>query len=380
MRKLIVVSICLAMAFAGYLLTSTVDSAAPVAVAAAKGYTATMYVSGMGGHFAVAEITIDPSDKDNPIKITKDLDRIVLGSSKSYPVHDPRIDDTDRTKMFFSTYKPDPAADGMVHIGVVDLATKTVAKDLKVKIDDRGAWTGAVYCASGQTKKSYIPVTMTGEAYIDVFRKSDLSLAQRVFLDKEGFKNNYWFYHGTNSPDMKTFVVAVNGTEKWPDAKTPGKPNGKVDMLLLDMASLENGKVKVVKKNSMQGEPGKTLTFRQYFTADGKYILQSAADRFYLLDAKTLKVLDEEVLSIGENHDAMGTPDGKYAILSLRSKVRSEADPESGKLVQDGQLALYDIAAKKVVGNPVSVCYACHKTMGLHNDSALCGIDANFKM
>jgi hypothetical protein len=305
---------------------------------------------------------------------------ISLGTSATHPVHDPRIDVNDRTKMYWSTYKEDKTMPGMVHVGVVDLAAGKVEKDVPVKIDERAKWIGAMYCASGQSKANFLPVTMSGEAYIDVFKKSDLSHVNRVFLDKEGFTDNYWFYHGTNSPDMKTFVVAVNGTEKWVDRKTPGKPNGKVDMLLLDMAELENGKAKVIKKASMSGVAGKTLTFRQYFTNDGKYILQSAADRMYLLDAKTLAVVDEETNLPGENHDVMPTPDDKYAILPLRAKVISDADPEAKAMVTDGQLALYDISAKKLVGKPVSVCYACHRHMGMHKDAPLCGIDGNFKM
>jgi hypothetical protein len=362
-------------------VTTTTGKGAAVATAAkGKTYSGTLYIAGNGGHFAVAQVEIDPS-AEYPIKLTKDLDRIVLGSKDSYPVHDPRIDDNDRTKMYWATYKADKQiAGGMTaHMGYIDLKKNEVAKDVQIKIDDRATWTGAVYCASGQTKANYLPVTMTGEAYIDVIKKDDMSHVKRIFLDKEGFKDNYWFYHGTNSPDYKTFVVAVNGTEKWQDAKTPGKPNGKVDMLLLDMASLEKGQVKVLAKNTVMGEGGKTLTFRQYFTPDGKMVLQSAADRFMIFDAKTMKLVKEELNLGGENHDAMPTPDGKYAILTLRANAASEADPEAKKTLKDGTLLLYDLTAKKVVGKSTSVCYGCHKQLGLHADAPLCGIDGNLK-
>lgn len=378
MKKTFIVVICMCMVLAGYLAFTTVDKGATVATAAGKTYVGTVYVAGNGGHFSVAEVLIDPS-ADAPIKVTKDLGMISLGTSKTHPVHDPRIDPTDRTKMYWSTYKPDANDKTVVHIGVADLKTNSVVKDVSVKIDDRAKWTGAMYCASGQTKDLFMPITMSGEGYIDIFNKSDMSLSKRVFLDSLGYKENYWFIHGTNSPDYKTFVLAINQTEQWVDSKTPGKLNGKVDIILLDLPELVKGNLKVLKKVTLSGEAGKTITFRQYFTTDGKKILQSAADRLWVLNAKTLE-LEKELTNLpGENHDAMNTPDDKYAILTLRSPVISDEDPEAKKTIKDGTLALYDIAAKKLVGKTTSVCYACHRTMGMHKDAPLCGIDGNLK-
>jgi hypothetical protein len=91
---------------------------------------------------------------------------------------------------------------------------------------------------------------------------------------------------------------------------------------MLDLNELENGKVKVLAKNTITGEPGKTITFRETFSKDGKYLLQSGGDRFFLIDAKTLKLIDEEMMTAGENHDAMPTPDGKYALLTLRQALK----------------------------------------------------------
>lgn len=379
MKKAFIVSICMCMVIAGYLAFSTVDKTSTVATAAAPAYSGTLYIAGNGGHFSVAQVEINPT-ADQPIKVTKDLSMISLGSTKTHPVHDPRIDSVDRTKMFWSTYKPDANDKSVVHIGTIDLKTNTVTKDVPVKIDERAKWTGAMYCASGQTKDFYIPMTMSGEAYMDLYKKSDLTAApKRIFFDKEGYKENFWFLHGTNSPDMKTFIVAFNLTDKWVDDKTPGKPNGKVDFLLLDLPELEKGNIKVIAKKTHTGEAGKTLTFRQYFTKDGKYILQSAADRFWILDAKTLDLVKEVTNLGGENHDAMNTPDDKYAILTLRAPVISDADPEAKVTIKDGTLALYDIANKKLLGKTTSVCYACHRTMGMHKDAPLCGIDGNLK-
>ncbi|MEJ2192714.1 MAG: hypothetical protein P8Y39_10290 [Nitrospirota bacterium] len=378
MKKILVFGICLLLVFAGYLAYTSTAKDAPVASAKSTAtYEGTVYVAGMGGHFAKAHIKIDPSNTENPITVTS-LDKIDIGTAKTHPTHDPRIDDNDRTKMYWSTYKVDKTIkDGRtLHVGETDLTTGKKTKDLEVKLDPSVKWYGAIYCASGQTKDDYIDVTMTNPAYIDVRDKKTLELKHRVFLDGLGYDNNYFFYHGTNSPDYKAFVVTINRTEKWAKPDAPAARSGKVDMLLLDLPSLVKGKVKVLAKNTVSASPGGTgptesgtFTFRQYYTPDGKYILQSGADRFYLFDAKNLKLLDREMMNEGENHDAIGTPDSKYAVLTLRTPGEN----------QDGTLQLYDINAKKLVGKSVSVCSACHSKMGMHFDAALCGVEANWK-
>jgi len=330
-----------------------------------KTYEGTLYVAGMGGHFAKTEVSIDPASPE-PISV-KELDRIVIGDKNTHPVHDARIDTKDKNVMYWSTYKLDP--NNKVHVGKSDLKTGKVIQDVALELDPRATWTGALYCGSGQTTGSFLPVTMTNEAYIDVFDKATMKHKARVFLDYA--PGTYMFYHGTNSPDGKKFVVAINLT-------TDGKPNGNVDMLMLDLAALEKGKVKVLAKSRLTGAPGNTLTFRQAFTPDGKYVLQSGADRFYLLDAASLALVDEEMVSDGQNHDAIPTPDGKYAVLTLRSPVADKHDPE-GKSVTDGMVQLYDIGGKRILGKPVSTCLACHDKMGLTGSAALCGLDANWK-
>jgi hypothetical protein len=362
------------LVFAGYLMTSTVDSNAPVAVAKGKTYTGTLYVAGMGGHFAEAEVEIDPSNSKNPIKVTN-LDLVRIGNKKTHPTHDARIDVNDNTKMYWSTYKVDKelkaaGKDRMVHVGVSDLKTKKVIKDVALKLDDRAHFIAPLYCGSGQSKKSFLPVTMTGEAYIDVFDKGSLKFKHRVFLDKEGYKENYLFMHGVNNPAMTAFAVPMNMTEKWPSPSKPGKTVGKVDMVLLDMAALEKGKAKVLAKNTLTGDPAKTKTFRGTYTPDGKLLLQSGGDRLYVLDGKTMK-LDHEVLPLaGENHDAVATPDNRYAVLTLRVKVGDK---------KDGMVQLYDLKKKKQIGDPVSTCLACHDKIGIPGSAVLCGLDVNWK-
>ena len=147
---------------------------------------------------------------------------------------------------------------------------------------------------------------------------------------------------------------------------------------MLDMAALEQGKMVKLAEGVITGKPkdasGGTITFRQFFTADGKTLFQSGADRGYVIDAATLKVLDEVTPLPGENHDFMPTPDGKYAVLTLREKAKDF----EGKDSTDGTLLLYDVAAKKTIGKSASVCFACHKEQKV-GTAVLCGLDANWK-
>jgi hypothetical protein len=107
--------------------------------------------------------------------------------------------------------------------------------------------------------------------------------------------------------------------------------------------------------------------------------------RDWVLDAKTLKMVDEKMTkpALGENHDVQPTPDGKFALLTLRTADTMGCDPEGkptpDKKITDGTLALYDAGGKKLVGKSASVCFGCHKDMGKGDKNAiLCGIAANF--
>ena len=373
MKKALIVVSCFLLVFAAYLGYNAVSPNASAAYA--KTYSGTFYVAGEGGHFAKAKFKINPANTADPITVEGES-RIVIGDHASHPVHDPRIDSNNSNVMFWSTYNVDKTVPGgkTVHVGETDLATGKVIKDLKVKLDPSVTWSGAVYCASGQSKNDYIDVTMTNPSYIDIRSKKTLKLLHRVFLKDLGYNDNYLFFHGTNSPDFKTFEVAITRTKKW---KSPSEApfngrTGHVDLYLLDLPSLLKGKVKVLAKNTVEAGTGGTgptgsgtFAFRQNFTPDGKYILQSGADRMYVLDAHTLKVVHMKMMKDGENHDDLPTPDGKYAVMTLRMP---------GKLM-DGALQLYDISTNKIIGKPVSVCNACHtKWVGHAINAPLCGI------
>jgi hypothetical protein len=281
--------------------------------------------------------------------------------------------------MYWSTYKLDTWKDkgakgGNLHVGKVDLKSGEVTADMAFAAPERAKWTGANYCASGQSASSYIPVSMANEGYIDVYDKKTMKLKQRVFFDDLGIKaGETTFAHGMNTPDMKKFLLTVNET---PDGFT--KWTGNTRLMYLDMAALEQGKAVKLAEAVITGKPkdatGGTITFRQYFTNDGKYLLQSGADRGYLIDAATLKVLDEITPLPGENHDIIPTPDGKYAVMTLREKAK---DFEGNDSV-DGTILLYDIEARKTIGKSESVCFSCHKGEGI-GKAILCGLDANWK-
>ncbi len=384
MRKILFVSVCIPLVFALYLAYTMVDSDSPAAVAKKemKTYSGIIYVAGMGGHFTEAEIEIDPA-LDKPIKV-KELNRVDIGDKDTHPTHDTRIDVNNRTKMYWSTYKIDKNAEGRtVHVGISDLETGEVIKDKSHQLPERAKWPANLYCSSGQTENSYMPATMTNEGYISVFDKKTLDLKRHIYVDSLGYKNNYIFIHGTNSPDMKNYVLTVNKTKEWLKPDSPPPFLGQIDVILLELPALEKGEFKVITKNTITGSPAKTITFRQRFTPDGSYLLQSGADRFFLLKGDDMKLLDEEMMDYGENHDAVPTPDGKYAILTLRSDITHE-----GKKIKDGTVLLYDINARKAVGKPTSVCYTCHldsqedleeeEKVPMWN-AVLCGIEANWK-
>jgi hypothetical protein len=378
MKKVLSTIAALAFVVGGYLVYTAVNTAAPT-VAHAQGkktYSGTVYVAGMGGHFSKAEITIDPNNTMAPITVLS-TEKIDIGGI-SHPTHDARIDDQDPSRMYWSTYKLDTwkdkdATGGNLHVGVTDLKTGEVIKDVSFPPPDRSKWLGANYCGSGQSPTSYIPVSMADEGYIDVYDKQTMNLKHRIFFDDLGIKaGEITFAHGTNTPDYKKFLLTANltptGFTKW---------TGNTRLMMLDMEALENGKIKKLAEGVITGKPvdatGGTITFRQYFSDDGKYLFQSGADRGYLIDAQTLKLLDEITPLPGENHDIIPTPDGKYALMTLR---QSAVDC-FGKESTDGTLLLYDVEARKTVGSSASVCFKCHKEEGV-GKAILCGIDAKW--
>ncbi len=378
MKIIVVTVVSVAAALAAYLALPAGRASAAVPSQPQGKYTATVYVAGHGGHFSKAEVVVDPSDAENPIQV-KSLEQVSVGTTESHKMHDARLD-PDGTTLFWSTIAPDKQ--GKIHVGKTDVKTGKVVKDVAFDPDPRTPMNGQpVYCASGQTKTSFMPVFMGSEGYVDVWDKKTMVRKQRVFVSDLGYKaGTYQFVHGTNSHDMKRFLVTL--TLKGED----GKMNGKQDLVLVDLPALEKGKFKELARATLAGEPGKTIAFRQYFSNDDKLIFQAAGDRMWVLDAATLKLVDEKMTQPkGENHDVQPTPDARFALLTLRTSDTVACDAEGkpaadGKKITDGVLQLYDASARKLVGKPASVCFGCHKDAQQGDKSAiLCGLSAAFR-
>lgn len=352
-------------------------------------YTGTAYVAGMGGHFAKAVFKIDPK-AETPI-IMDSLDKIDIGDGDTHPVHDARIDYKDRDTMYWSTYKPDPEANGMYHYGSSDLKTGEVLKDVGFKMPGQVINPKSGFCASAQTKDYYMPISMNKPGYISVISKKDMKLQHNVFLEgtDADIKTGYKYMHGVNSPDMKEVLITLNESNVAQENKDLGTTVGKMHMMVLDSKALEQGKVKVLRKAVADGNKKSTVSFRQYYSPDGKYIANATGDILFLVDAKTLAVLDAETMpNLNETHDAIFTPDGKYVIVTSRTKTvfpgsKTPEKPAEGEWRMDGQLKLYDVAAKKFVGKSTSTCLACHDAeLGTDEDAphaVLCGLDVNWK-
>jgi len=358
------------------------------ATASAENYAGTAYVAGMGGHFAKADITINPA-AEAPITVNK-LEMVNIGDGTSHPVHDARIDNKDRDTMYWSTYKPDPAAENSYHYGKTDLKTGEVAKDVTFKVPEQVINTKAGFCASAQTQDYFMPISMNKPGYISVIRKSDMKLMHTVYLEgtEADIKKGYKYFHGVNSPDMKEVLITINEADVDQANKELGDVIGKMHMFVLDAAELEQGKVKVLRKGVADGNAKKSVSFRQYYSPDGKYIANATGDTLFLIDAATLKVLDAEAMpKFEETHDAIFTPDGKYVIATSRTKAilpdcKTPDAPADGEWRMDGQLKLYDVSAQKFVGKATSTCLACHdKEIGTDKGAphaVLCGLDVNF--
>ena len=359
--------------------------------ALAEKYEAVMYVAGMGGHFADAKVVIEPG-KDAPISIAT-LDKIDIGDGDTHPTHDARIDAKDRNIMYWSTYKLDKSAGGMTHIGKTDLSTGEVIKDVTVKTPDGVMNTAKMYCASGQTDSSYMPITMSKPGYITVVDKKTMEVKHQVFIEGTDADPGvgYKYMHGITSPDGSEYLLTLNESDSPAKDKAYGNTVGKMHMFILDAKELEQGKIKVLRKGMANGNKKSTVSFRQYFSPDGKYIANATGDILFIVDAKTLKVLDAETVGpLDQLHDAIFTPDSKYVIATSRHKrvldgvtPKDPKKPSSNEFLMDGTLMLYDMAASKFVGKSVSTCLACHdEDLGTGDDAVhavLCGLDANWK-
>jgi hypothetical protein len=358
--------------------------------AVAETYEARMYVAGMGGHFADAKMTIDPA-KETPITITE-LGMIEIGDSDTHPTHDARIDNKDRNILYWSTYKLDKDAGGVTHIGKTDLATGEVLIDTEVATPPGVLNTAKMYCASGQTDNYFIPNSMSKPGYITVVDKKTMQVKHQVFIEGTDADPgvSYKYMHGTTSPDGSEYFVSLNESDSPSDKKAYGNTVGRMHMVVLDAKELIQGKIKVLRKGVANGNKKSTVSFRQFYSPDGKYIANATGDILFLVDAATLKVVDAETVGpLDQLHDAIFTPDSKYIVATSRYKRIMEGvtpkdpkKPTSDEFLMDGTLMVYDMGAGKFIGKSTSTCLSCHdEEIGTGEDgvhAVLCGLDANW--
>ncbi len=337
-------------------------------------YSGTLYIAGHGAHMAKADITVDPSNTANPITVNS-LGRINVASAGNadYKLHDVR---KDGDNLYWSTYVV--GSDGNLHYGSIG-TDGTNKIDNKIAPAPRAgstpivAGSGPYYCASGQTTAYHMPISMSNDGYISVIDKSGAAAPVNVYpADTLNVPSDYYYFHGSTSPDTKKFLLSANYTSG----------SGNTRLFMVDTASVIAGVPALVAGTTTaeltgdnSGPQGATITFRSTWAPGAKKIMMSGADRFYVLDAKTLKVLNSADSSgdatiggaaLGQNHDALATADSRYALLTLRTK------PNGADNNTDGAIQLYDVNAGKPIGEPVSVCNACH---GDDRDSILCGFD-----
>ncbi|MDH5542006.1 MAG: hypothetical protein OEY64_03470 [Nitrospinota bacterium] len=358
-----------------------------------------------GAHVAVAKVTIDPSA--TPYITVNELKRIKIAeqayaTAKTHNIHDVRLN-ADASKLYYSSIKEDAAGgatNGRTHVGYVDLTNidsadffTTAPTIVDASVDTATSSVGKLaYCASGHTTDVHIPVGMATPAYFDAIPKSAITAGATLTsgsnikrTDVSSFYDNtdYTWAHGSSNADGSKLYLAMGKTTAGNGGASTAF-NGTWDVRILKMADVTAGTVgstSVLDSGSLTGLTAAasgvlpSMAFRSSWTPDDSKIFQAGVDRFVVFDATDLsKAPLVNTKEIGgtrvkvENHDAASTPDGKYAVLTIRSRATATG-------VEDGGVQLFDIANGKQLGEPVSVCNACHELTGpVTTDRKLCGI------
>lgn len=237
---------------------------------------------------------------------------------------------------------------------------------------------------------SLVPMAAGVAFYVgDVVSRPATAAAQpafsgNVFLDSILPDNNYFHPHNSTSPDGTKMLVTIGKADK-----PYGKTTGVIDLYLLDAEKMSQGQVVKLRGpvsiGSQERTPGNKV-FRSTWSADGTRIMVSGGDRFWVINAADLtpmngidgnpNLLAGSAGTWHHNHDALPTTDGKYAILTLRTKPHTGADAAKW----DGEVKLYDLTTNTVVGAGVSVCNSCHiDQLGATQHATLCGLDGKLE-
>jgi hypothetical protein len=351
-------------------------------------YEGTVYVAGHGGHFAKVDVTIDPSNTATPIVVSTSKIDITTPSNavNGYFLHDARIDGN---TLYWATYNKDE--NGNMHYGTLDLTTKLVTVD-KTYGYDCDVTGGSVYCASGQTSTHYMPITMTTPGYVTSIPKATIATdeptieycgsgvagvtAATSFGLDSIVGEDYFFMHGSTNTARTKFLVTVNENATAGDSSLYILDADSVAAAAPAIANCDTTTAATVSGDG-SGPQGATITFRSAWTPDDSKILLSGADRFYVINADTLAVengTDGDTTIGGQNHDALSTSDGKYALLTLRTLRYADDADTAVQGNQDGALQLYDVVNGAPIGEPISVCNDCHGATDKRN-AILCGLD-----
>ncbi|HLE41548.1 MAG TPA: hypothetical protein VI956_08585, partial [Nitrospirota bacterium] len=86
-KRYVVSTVVLALGALSFISVTSADPKTGAAAPAGKTYSGMVYVAGMGGHFAKADVTVDPGNANEPVKINN-LDRVVIGDKTTHPTHD----------------------------------------------------------------------------------------------------------------------------------------------------------------------------------------------------------------------------------------------------------------------------------------------------
>lgn len=367
----------------------------------------------------------DPTDSTSPTTGTGHIGYVDLNNTYDTTTKN-TINNSIDAKIDIDAAASNTIAYALDNIGIVDAGSSTPANPGTFKI---------LYCGSGQDATYFFPMSMSFPAYIDAIPKALITTGRHITLADTGVKRIYIsqiddamnmavhstltttivagdgnvlpldgpgglglpplaFIHGaTNSDGTKMYL----STNVMSGLTLTNNTAGVFRTYLLNTSEIISGLVStasVFKGPDITGltpiaAQGGSVAYRASFTPDGKYILQSGADRMLMLDASTLAVVVDTKkgpnadTNFGsgktgaENHDVTYTPDSKYAILSQRY-----FDAPSNTVKTSG-VQLYDIANKKFIGGIVTTCGSsatgCHEASGDGTARPTCGLVGKFK-
>ncbi len=336
------------------------------------------------------------------------------GATNAVVFHDLRFDNAaNPTKIYYAAIMSEPTNTGVADIGYVDL-TKPVtstnnginsvidinsaaADSIAGALQAMGVGSGMriLYCASGMdtTNGYYFAMSMSLPAYLDAIPVSALAngaqgssvtspTTNHITSSTTGFHRTPIsaifgtetagahvdaFIHGAASPDGKTIYAVTNVVS---GLSTTNNLLGVFRAKTIKASDLESGAAAptIISSASYTVAPSlASIAYRASYTPDAKYILQAGSDRVLILNANDLSLYVDtaatnstDTYKLGSGaaggvdlHDAIATPDGKYAILSMR--YYSDTTQKNAGILTSG-VQLYDINNRKFVGNVVPTC------------------------